>query len=103
MNLYVWGLFGLIGLAAVGGVMAGSADDVFGGGIGMVAWALFAFGSRNIEQTTSCCTVSHSEPAAMWFGIGMTGISVLLMIFGSARLLDPRNDRSEDAVLRGDR
>ena len=101
MNIAVWGLFGLIGFAALGGIMSGHADDIFGGFIGMIAWGVFALGSQNIEQTTQCCVVSYSEPMATWFGVGMAGICVLLALFGSARLLDPRNDQSEDHVLRG--
>lgn len=92
MEVLYWHAIGLFTGAMTLGLFVGRIDDVFGGFIGLVGWALFAFGAMNLTRTTRCCVQRFEEPAAAVFGVVMGGTCLVLALVGSGRLMDPRSE-----------
>lgn len=62
-----------------------------GAALSIVMWAVFGFGSMNIETYTECCgKVTSSEPGLAFIAVGLVGLNVVVLLWGATTFLDPR-------------
>lgn len=83
-----------IATIASAGVFTRNLHEIYGGIASAVMWFVAAFGATAIEKTTSCCTVTYSEPG---FAFLLTGAGLLMLLVGVAGL-----DRVVPADFRDD-
>lgn len=67
--------------------------------VALIAWGIVAWGATNVETVTQCCVTRQSEPAVMWFAIGMVGVMTAAMVFGATEFMDARNISHTDRGL----
>lgn len=68
---------------------ANRAVDVIAGLLGAILWGVVGLGASGIETFNPATgeTTVYSEPALVWISVALAGMSLLLMVFGSAQLV----------------
>lgn len=93
MEQTTWIFLGVLAASISAVTLFTDLEDILGGFVGAIAWALWGFGATNVETVTGCCVHTESYPAlALFGGVGMGGLMLLVMLVGAGKILDPRGE-----------
>jgi hypothetical protein len=92
MDQLTWIFLGCIALGISAATLFTDLEDILGGLVGAVAWALWALGATNLEyaQQSGPPVGSDAQVGIAFFGAGLAAIMLLTMLVGAGRLLDVR-------------
>lgn len=93
MEQLTWMFVGCIALAISGATLYTDLEDIFGGLVGAIAWALWALGATNLEyaQESGMPAGSDAQIGIAFFGAGMAAFMLLVMFVGAGKMLDVRD------------
>lgn len=84
-----------IAFATTGAALHARTNEVVWGAISAFAWSVMALGATNVEIFEGGSVYTRSYPAVAFVGIGFIVLNVVIVVFGTAYLLDPRDSPAE--------
>lgn len=83
-------LIAVFGARMVQGERVTTTTDVVGGMVSMVMWVVVAFGSTGVTYVNSATgeVESYSVTPLTWLAVALAAISLLIVIFGTTKLVD---------------
>jgi len=92
MEQLTWIFLGCIALGISAATLFTDLEDILGGLVGAVAWALWALGATNLEyaQQSGPPAGSDAQIGIAFFGAGLAAIMLLTMLVGAGQMLDVR-------------
>lgn len=91
MEQMTWIFLGCIATAITAATLFTSVEDILGGLVGMLAWALWALGATNLEYRREAVTYADSQMGLAFFGAGMAAVCLIIMLVGAGKMLDVRD------------
>ena len=93
MEQLTWIFLGCIALSISAATLFTDLEDILGGLVATLAWALWALGATNIEYVNQAGEVvgSQNQTGLAFFGAGMAALMLLVMLVGAGRMLDVRD------------
>lgn len=70
-------------------------NEVVWGAISSLAWVVMGLGATNVEIFEGGSVYTRSYPAVAFIGAAFIVLNVVVVVFGTAYLLDPRDTTGE--------
>lgn len=80
-----------IAFATTGAALLPRTNEVVWGAISALSWTVMALGATNVEIFEGGNVYTRAYPAVAFIGIGFIVLNVVIVVFGTAYLLDPRD------------